>query len=113
MSTRLPTRLLATALIRRTQAEGGFATVVHRGDDAAGAIMLQCTKMGRFHALVERRMTLDGDYEWAAIDTVVNKNSVELQEYITKKVAQDRDLWVIELDVAEPERLVAELGTLG
>lgn len=87
--------------------------MIHRGEATSGAIMLQCTKMGRFHALIERRMTLDGDYEWAIIDTMVNKNSVELQDYITKKVAQDRDLWVIELDVAEPERLVAELGTLG
>ncbi len=113
MSERLPAKLIVSALIRSVQAQGGFATMICRGHDEAGSIMLQCTKMGQFQELLERQMTLDGRYEWRAIPEAKSKNPLELQEYIEKRHAQDRDLWVIELDVADTERFIAELRAFG
>lgn len=113
MSDRLPARLLVSALIRSVQAQGGFATVICRGHDEAGSIMLQCTKMGQFQALLERQMTLDGGYDWRAITEARTKNPLELQEYIERRHARDRDLWVVELDVADTERFIAELAAFG
>lgn len=75
--------------------------------------MLQCTKMGQFHALFERQMTLDGGYEWRAIPEAETKNPLELHDYLNKRHAQDRDLWVIELDVADTERFIVELRAFG
>lgn len=104
---------MVSALIRSVQAKGGFGTVLCRGHDQAGSIMLQCTKMGQFHALLERQMTLDGGYEWRAIPEAKTKNPLELKDYLDKRHAQDRDLWVIELDVADTERFIAELHAFG
>lgn len=113
MSERLPAKLIVSALIRSVQAQGGFGTVLCRGHDQAGTIMLQCTKMGQFQELLERQMTLDGGYDWRAIPEVETNNPLELQAYIEKRHAQDRDLWVIELDVADTERFIAELRAFG
>ncbi len=113
MSAQLPARLIVTALIRSVQAQGGFATVLKRGNDDSGSIMLQCTKMGQFERLLERQMTLDGTYEWRAIPEAEKKNPLELNDYIERRHAQDRDLWVLELDVADTQRFVAELNAFG
>lgn len=75
--------------------------------------MLQCTKMGQFHALLERQMTLDRGYEWRALPEAENKNPLELKEYIERRHARDSDLWVVELDVANTERFIAELRSFG
>lgn len=113
MTAQLPARLIVTALIRSVQVQGGFATVLKSGNDDSGSIMLQCTKMGQFERLLERQMTLDGAYEWRAIPEAQNKNPLELNDYIERRYAQDRDLWVLELDVADTERFVAELNAFG
>jgi len=113
VSARLPSRLLVTALMRRVQSEGGFATVVQSGDADAGAIMLQCTKMGRFAHLLERRMAMSGDYQWSVIEAAETKDPAQLSEYLAKILGNDPDMWLVELDIANPERFVAELGTIG
>lgn len=113
MSEKLPARLMVSALIRSVQAQGGFGTVLRQGHDEAGSIMLQCTKMGQFHALLERQMSLDGGYEWCIVPEARDKNYLELNDYIERRHARDRDLWVIELDVADTERFIAELRAFG
>lgn len=113
MTGQLPARLLVTALIRSVQAQGGFATVLRSGDDQAGSIMLQCTKMGQFDSLIERQMTLGGTYQWRAIPEAASKNPLELNDYIERRHARDRDLWIVEVDVADTERFVAELANFG
>jgi len=113
VTAQLPARLIVTALIRSVQAQGGFATVLRSGHDQAGSIMLQCTKMGQFERLLERQMTLDGAYEWRAIPEAQEKNALELNDYMERRHARDRDLWVIELDVADTERFIAELNAFG
>lgn len=47
MTPRLTSRMMVDALMRRVRAEGGFATVLARGDDVAGAIVLVCSNRGR------------------------------------------------------------------
>jgi hypothetical protein len=109
MTARLATSLVVGALIRRTQAQGGHAVVVARGDETAGGILLQCLEKGRITALCEHILDTDGTYAWQSIGPQDIDNTVELDHYIAKRRRFDPDLWVIELDVPNAQRLAAEI----
>lgn len=101
-------QLLVGALIRRAQGEGGFATVLARGDAAAGAILLWCCEKGRFSGFLERTLTIDGRYRWQAAGPQPVGTEQEISDYVARRRARDPDLWVVELDIASVERFVAE-----
>jgi len=108
VSARLQARIVATALIRRAGQEGGSATVLKTGDDQSGSIMLQCNEKGQFIAFVERLLDLDGGYAWSRAGPDRSTKMAEIQEYVDRRTRNDPDLWVIELDIPEPERFAAE-----
>src|SRR3546814_11412302 len=45
--TRLKSRFLVDLLLRRTEAAGGFATIVAKGDETSGIILVQCSDRGK------------------------------------------------------------------
>ena len=59
MAERLPASLEATALMRRAEAAGDFATVLHKGDVDRGALLLVIGSRGRHVACLERVLSLD------------------------------------------------------
>ena len=103
---RLPTHLEANALIRLTQAEGGFATVIRRGDREAGTLLVLLCENGANARAYERMPQANGARVWRLISSVTPENKQELSEYLTRRAAQDGDLWIIELDIARAERLI-------
>lgn len=117
MTARPTSRLLVQALIRATQAEGGFAAVLHSGDDGAGAILIQC--IGRADGnlpasrLYERQPDFSLGYSLAPLATQSWGDEAELAQYIERRRRSDPDLWVIELDSANAERLAAAIMTQG
>lgn len=106
MELRLPAHIEAAALIRRTQAEGGFATVLQRGENEAGTILLVLCENGTNARVYERMPDADGTRNWHCSKVEDAENKRELSEYVTRRRSQDRDLWIIELDIAQPERLI-------
>lgn len=109
---RLASGMLVSALMRRVQAEGGFATVVHRGDDQAGAILIECADHGRRQLLIERATGQDGRETWRSVETGADATPEEAQSYaerMARRRRSDPDLWVIELDIADAERFAAEI----
>lgn len=108
MMARLTSRMTVDALLRRVQAAGGFATVLARGDDMAGAILLLCTDRGRVQSLLERTVDLDGRYRWTPCGPQHVESESERDSYIQRRRARDPDLWLIELDIADAERFAAE-----
>ena len=107
---RLPARLEVTALIRRVASEGGFATVIARGEPDAGTILLVMRGSGTNPTLWERMPQLDGSRMWTLNRTQEPDNKQEFEDYLTRRAVQDRDLWIVELDIPNPERFVGELG---
>lgn len=99
--------------MRRVQAEGGFATVLHKGDPDRGALTLLVRSRGAFHALVERVMGPDFDYRWAVTESGESLGSDELDRLIASRSRFDADFWLIELDIANPERFIAETISSG
>ncbi len=106
---RLDTQLLVSALLRRVDAAGGFATVLHNGDRASGVILVQLLERGRFQAILERMTNLDGHQEMVRCGPADDSQPSEITDYIERRKRADPDLWLVELDIAEGERFAAEI----
>lgn len=102
MIARLASGIAVSALLRRVNAAGGFGTVLFRGDDTAGSIVIITRDRGETRAL-ERVMAMTGGYEWreaAAGDAI--------DSWVERARRRDPDLWIIELDIPDAARFVAE-----
>jgi hypothetical protein len=103
---RLPAHVEAMGLIRQVQAEGGFGTVIQRGDREGGSIIVVLTENGTNARVYERLPSLDGPRIWALSKTQNIENPHEFTEYLDRRASRDRDLWIVELDIANGERLI-------
>jgi hypothetical protein len=105
---RLPSALEASAIVRRAAAQGDFATVLRKGDADRGALLLVITSRGRHVACLERMFAMDGTDRWNAVGPAESPGSKELADFLARRTRFDEDLWLIELDIAQPERFIAE-----
>lgn len=108
MNSRLPTHIEAGAILRRAEGNGDFATVLRRGDEERGSLLLLVSSRGRHFACLERILNVGGGYEWRAVGPSESADSAEVASFLAKRARFDEDLWAIELDVADPERFTAE-----
>jgi hypothetical protein len=113
MAERLPAHLEAASLIRRAEVEGGFGTVVKRGDADRGSLVLLITSRGGHWACFERALAPDGTYGWQRVGPAAGADGETLADWSQKRIRFDEDLWLIELDIAEPERFIVETGLQG
>ena len=109
---RLTSRFLIDLILRRTAAAGGFAAVLAQGDETAGVILIECADRGRAGPLLERRFAPDGHYIWEAVGPDDPSDSGARAHYCEKRRKSDPDLWIVELDIADAPRLVAEWAEL-
>ena len=105
---RLPAGLEATSLIRRIEAQGDFAIVLNKGDPDRGALTLVIGSRGRHVACLERVLEFDGNYVWRAVGPAESATPQEVSAFLAKRQRVDPDSWLIELDIALPERFIAE-----
>jgi hypothetical protein len=110
---RLSAKLEATAIVRRVEAEGDFATILRRGDPERGALLLLVSSRGRHVAFLERVLDMGGHYRWQRVGADDSATSEKVADFLAKRARFDEDLWAIELDIAEPERFIAETIGLG
>jgi len=110
---RLPASIEATGLIRRVQAQGDFAALLNKGDPDRGALLLVIGSRGRHVACLERLLSLDGYYQWQNVGPAESASSKEVGDFLAKRQRVDADLWLIELDIAQPERFIAETTSDG
>ena len=113
MDARLPTHVEVGALLRQVEAAGGFATVIAKGDREAGTILVVLCHNGRDSRAFERMPKADGTRGWACSRRQDNGNPWEFTEYLDRRKAQDSDLWIIELDIADGERFIGLSDSAG
>ncbi|MFL6721437.1 MAG: DUF1491 family protein [Sphingomonas sp.] len=114
MSTdRLPTHVEVSGILRRVTAEGGFAAVMRRGDEERGSLLLLVASRGAHIACLERVLSVDGRYRWERVGPGESASSAEIRDFLARRARFDEDLWAIELDIAEPERFIAETTSAG
>jgi hypothetical protein len=86
---------------------------VKKGDPDRGSLLVLVASRGRHVTCIERVLSLDGTYQWQAAGPPESASSADIAEFVAKRARFDDDLWAIELDIAEPERFIAETTALG
>jgi hypothetical protein len=76
-------------------------------------LLLCISSRGRHHACLERILDLGGEYKWQAAGPGDSASSTDVSQFVDRRARFDEDLWAIELDIAEPERFIAETTALG
>lgn len=107
---RLPAHLEVSALIRAAEAVGGFGTVLQKGERDTGVILVLTLTKGRSGRLWERLPRIDGRRLFSIVREETTESGREFADYLARRAAQDRDAWLVELDIADAERLIAEFG---
>ena len=108
---RLAAAVEASALMRQVAADGGFATILARGDAERGVLLLIIIERGRNVAVLERMLNAQGQYSWSRGSREMDGPA--LAEWLQKRRRNDSDLWLIELDVPDAERFIAETTLKG
>ena len=109
---RLSSSVLASALLRRAQDEGGFGAVLAKGDPTAGAIAVILAEKGRKACFLERLLLPDGSYSWQSSRQDI-ENEEDFNAFLQRRRTSDPDLWILELDIASAERFAAEMNATG
>lgn len=107
MTPRLTAAMLVSALVRRTHQQGGHAAVLAKGDDA-GAVLVVCAERGRRTAILERLLDGQARYRWQSVGPDPTAPDDDAAAWLERRRARDPDLWIVELDIAEAQRFVAE-----
>jgi len=112
MEPRLASSVLVAALLRRAEAEGGFGTIVAKGDATAGTVAVVLLERGQNPRLFERLLQPDGRYAWQE-SRPAEPGEAGVQTLLERRRRFDPDLWIVELDIAAPERFAAEMNKVG
>ena len=110
---RLPAHLEVSGLIRRVAADGGFAAVIARGERDAGTILLVLRDARTNPRLFERMPQPDGTRAWTLNRIQDHDKKQEFEDYLSRRTNQDSDLWIVELDVPNPERFIGDSAAAG
>jgi hypothetical protein len=110
VTARLPAHLEVSGLIRLVQANSGTAMVLAKGERDAGTVLVVTICRGENAQLFERMPQLDGSRSFVRTKSQDTEKHNEFSEYLTRRSAQDPDLWIIEVDIEDPERFIALLS---
>ena len=86
---------------------------MRKGDRERGSLLIFVTSRGQNIAILERVLSLDGHYQWNATKPAESAGSEDMVNFLARRARFDDDLWAIELDIADPERFIAETTRLG
>ncbi len=106
---RLSAEMTVQSLLRKVNQDGGFGVVIHKGDLIAGAILIICLEKGKDPRLLEKMPSLEGPSTWQVIWPQDTEKQQDLDEYLKRRTGFDPDLWLIELDIPDAERLIAQM----
>ena len=84
-----------------------------KGDEERGALILLIASRGSHVAALERVLNLDGSYRWQRAGPPDSASSTEIADFLARRARFDEDSWAIELDIADPERFIAETMLTG
>ena len=96
-------------MIRLAESNGGFAMVLSKGERDAGTILIVTMFRGSDTRLYERMPQLDGTRPFVLTKSQDSEKPKEFDEYLTRREAQDPDIWILEVDIDDPERFIALL----
>ncbi len=103
----LSTEVWVSALIRRVELGGAFATVVRRGDARAGTVLVKTLDRRGGHARLFQEATgSDGERMW--MQPTSSTVEADVDAYIGRATRIDPDLWVVEIEDDGGARFLTE-----
>lgn len=103
----LSSDLWVSALIRRAELGGAFATVARKGDARAGTVIVKALDTtARRARLYSEAFGPDGDRLW--IQPVESELESDLDAWIQRQAGYDPDLWVVEIEDREGRHFITE-----
>lgn len=80
--------------------------MLYKGEREAGTILVVLAEKGENLRIFERMPQADGTRKWTLAKDQVTDKTAEIQAWLSRRRAQDPDLWIIELDIADGERFI-------
>ncbi len=103
----LSTDVWVGALIRRAELAGAFATVAHKGDPRAGAVLVKVLDRRKGTArLYAEAVGADGERMW--MRPARAEAEAELDAYVERARRVDPDLWVVEIEDTQGRHFLTE-----
>ncbi len=98
MEPRVKTHIWVSAYIRRTQADGFPAVLVHRGDEDAGAVLLKINRFEQGCQVFTQVRDQHGNLAWMAGTGSDLVTEADADTYVARQRQYDADLWVVEVE---------------
>ena len=96
-----------SALIRRAELSGAFATVARKGDARAGTVIVKAFDTSTRRArLYSEAFGPDGERLW--MQPVESAFESELDAYFQRQIGYDPDVWVVEIEDREGRHFITE-----
>ena len=103
----LSSDLWVSALIRRAELGGAFATVARKGDARAGTVIVKVFDTStRTARLFSEAFGPDGERLW--MQPIESELEPELDDYLTRQAKYDPDLWVVEIEDRQGRHFITE-----
>jgi hypothetical protein len=96
-----------SALIRRAEIGGGFATVSRKGDARAGTVIVKVFNTSdRTARLYSEAFGPGGERLW--MQPVESEFENELDDYLQRQIKYDPDLWIVEIEDRQGRHFITE-----
>jgi hypothetical protein len=96
---RLKTDIWASALLRRWNHHTAVvATLVRRGDNDAGTVLLKISRLDGTATVLSQTVTAAGERAWMRGTGAAPVADADAEAYIQRQRKRDPDLWVIEIE---------------
>lgn len=81
-----------------------------RGERDAGTLLLSLRDRQGRSTVYERMPQADGTRLWSIARTQDEADPAAFDAYLDRRKSQDPDVWIVELDVRDPERFIEPGG---
>ena len=105
---RLSPGLWVRAHMRRCQAQGAMVTLISKGLDEAGTVILKVANLQGQALVLTQALDFDGNRYWMASLGLEPVLESEADAYLARQRDRDPDIWILEIEDRQARAFVDE-----